>query len=265
MRFLNTIETQLVAASREISVAAGAPTRSHRARRHDTRHIPQVRFVRAVLATRRGWIAVAGAAGAAVIAALVFTAGAAPSAAQALPILATKTIDLRGRGIVAPRGIVKSALADAHSFSEPFGTGYVMQAPTTTDVPVNMLCVAIPPGSGTGSSIGFYGCAQEALVQGQGHIFPFDTDNAPDDGVGVSTFFVALVPVGGSLTVTAGGTTTAVPVTNGIASGVIPQSETLTLQVGSTTTTEQVTPNTQTIPQPVVSQLGSTGATGATS
>jgi hypothetical protein len=59
---------------------------------------PQVRFVRTVVATPRGWVALAGTAGAAVVAALVLSAGTTPSVAQAFPILASTQTEVAQAG-----------------------------------------------------------------------------------------------------------------------------------------------------------------------
>ena len=63
------------------------------------RRRPQVRFVRTVVATPRGWVALASTAGAAVVATLVLSAGTAPSVAQAFPILTKRATDLSGTSV----------------------------------------------------------------------------------------------------------------------------------------------------------------------
>ena len=92
------------------------------------RRRPQVRFVRTVVTTPRGWVALAGAAGAAVVAALVLSAGTAPSVAQAFPILTKRTTDLGGTSVAGtlgswlPAAVVAAALQHAHEFSITDGT-----------------------------------------------------------------------------------------------------------------------------------------------
>ncbi len=231
------------------------------------RRKPPVRFARTVVRTPRGWVAIAGTAASAAVAAVVLSAGTAPSVAQAFPILGTTSVDLRTHVIIAPRGIVASALGSAHPFSEPYGTGYVVESPDG-----NTICLLIPSPSSTpaGPSTSLVACGSTQSLEQQGTAFVV---NGP---AGSPDAFVALVPAGGGLTVTADGATTAVPADDGIATGVISQAEGLTLQVGGSTTSEQVTPNspastqlTPTSPRSAALTYantlnGSTSATGST-
>jgi hypothetical protein len=181
------------------------------------------------------------------------SAGGSPSAAQAFPILRTARVDLPTR-IVAPQGPVGSVLRSGHAFSEPYGTGYVVE---TRDG--DTICVLVPsPGSSTtGLAIPLLACASTPPLEEQGALFTIrERAGSPDA-------FVALVPKGGRLTVTATGTTAAVPVHDGIATGLVRGTETLTLRVARRVAKERVTPDSPTtglvharlaIPGPATSQ-----------
>jgi hypothetical protein len=188
---------------------------------------------------RRSLAALASATGAAaaVVTALVLTAGAAPSVAQAFPILAGPTTDLHS--MVADREWAGSTLSQiaaggdilqhAHPFPEPYGTGYVLGSPDG-----QWICLFVPQGSGPHPSEST--CGLTADVEHGGALL---VRSLPDGGY----YYVALVPAGGSLTVTANGTTTSVPIdSNGIATGTVNDSATLTVNVGGVVTTEQVGP-----------------------
>jgi hypothetical protein len=175
-----------------------------------------------------------GTLGAATLAIVLLSAGGAPTAAQAFPILRTTTVELRTHAVGAPGEIVAWALRSAHPFSEPYGTGYVVERPQG-----NTMCLFVPSPSSTpaGPSTALFACGSTQSLEQQGTAFVV---NGP---AGSPDAFVALVPTGGALTVTADGATTAVSAHDGIATGLISQSEALTLHVGDSTTTEHVTPN----------------------
>jgi hypothetical protein len=166
----------------------------------------------------------------------VFSAGGSPSAAQAFPILRTATVDPH-TPIVAPPGFLGSDLRSAHAFTEPYGTGYVVETRDGATI-----CMLIPPQSASlaGPAIPLLGCASTRSLEEQGALFTIrERAGSPDA-------FVALVPTGGRLTVTANGTTAAVPVHDGIATGVVRRAETLSLRVARIVATEQVAPDSPT-------------------
>jgi hypothetical protein len=175
------------------------------------------------------------AAGAA-LAIVVFSAGGSPSAAQAFPILKTATVDPHTR-IVAPPGFVGSDLRSAHAFSEPYGTGYVVE---TRDGGTICMLIPSPSSSLRGSAIPLLACASTRSLEQQGALFTIHERAGSPDA------FVALVPMGGRLTVTANGTTAAVPVHDGVATGVVRRAETLSLRVARVVATEQVAPGSPT-------------------
>jgi hypothetical protein len=151
---------------------------------------------------------------------VLVSAGSTPTAAQAFPILAKKA--------------TPSGFGAGYAFPEPYGTGYVVQ-----DSDGSTLCVVVPPPSSAPTSSLFACAATESLEQ-QGGVILFSGPT------GSPNAYLALVPTGGSLTVTANGTSTAQPVVDGLATGTISQSEALTVQVADQTTVEQVAPDTPT-------------------
>ncbi len=181
-------------------------------------------------------------AAAAAFAIVLLSAGGAPSAAQAFPILRTATVDLHTR-IVAPQGLLEPALRSAHAFSEAYGTGYVVE---TRDG--GTICMLIPSPSSSptglatplGPAIPLLACASTRSLAQHGALFTIH------ERAGSSDAFVALVPTGGRLSVTANGASAAVPVHNGIATGVVRRTETLSLRVARLTTSEQVAPDSPT-------------------
>jgi hypothetical protein len=176
-------------------------------------------------------------AAAATLAVVLLPAGGSPSAAQAFPILRTATVDLHTR-LVAPQGLfLGSALASAHAFSEPYGTGYVVD---TRDGGTICMLIPSPSSAPTGSAIPLLACASTRSLEQQGALFTIHENAGSPDA------FVALVPRGGRLTVTANGTTSAVPVQNGIATGVVRRTETLSLRVARIIATEEVAPDSPT-------------------
>lgn len=214
-----------------------APPGRQRARERQLRRAPRIgprRLSRArrplMLGSASGVLAVA------TLAIVLLSIGGSPSAAQAFPILRTATVDIHVR-VVAPRGIAASAFGRAHAFSQPYGTGYVLETADGREI-----CLLIPPlGSSLGGpSIPLLACLSARSLEQQGALFTIHERAGSPDA------FVALVPTGGSLTVTANGTTVALPSDDGIARGVVHRAETLSLKVGTSSTTEQVAPRSPT-------------------
>lgn len=212
----------------------------------------------------------AGVVGATLVAVLLLSAGGAPTAARALPILATRATPVAaiphrasllallhsadtGSGGSAVSGDTSwpTSWGPVHQFSvagtAPFG--YVVQS---SDGSTLCLVVVSPPG--TTVAYAARSCATTASVEQQGLVLT-TRDWSPGD-----YNFVAVVPTGASVTLTDDGTTTDVPLdANGIAGGVVHDNATLSVQVGSSVQTSQVGPSTQAAP------TGPTAATGATS
>jgi hypothetical protein len=187
---------------------------------------------------------------AATVAALLLTAAAAPSAAQAFPILAKPANDVRaGRRV----------LRHAHEFSEASGTGYVLETHNG-----DTLCVdSYPPPGLLPQSPDAHAsaCGSTALAEQRGILESVYWDALPNQ-----YRFVALVPVGGSVDLTIDGTTTPIPVTgDGIATGVVNQDATVALHVGETTTTEPLGPNAGLQGNQTSVAVGSTTHSSATS
>lgn len=207
--------------------------------------------------------------GATVAAVMLLSAGGAPTAAQALPILATRPTPVTA---IHHRASLLALLHDAdtggngsatsgdtswptswgpvHQFSVGGTTfGYVVQSSDGST-----LCVVLVSPPGTAVAYAARACAPTASAEQQGLVLTTQDWNPGDYN------FVALVPAGGNVTLADDGSTTSVPVdASGIAAGVVHDNATLSVQVGGSVQTSQVGPGAQTVP------LGPTAAAGATS
>jgi hypothetical protein len=159
---------------------------------------------------------------------VLLSAGGSPSAAQAFPILTTATVQVRTRAVVGPGQIAAFVVSAAHSFVQPYGNAYVAETTGGT-----RLCLLVPPIAGSA-------CVSTHSLEQHGALF---TINGP---AGSPDAFIAFVPTGGALTVTANGRTRAVRATDGVATGVVNHAETLAIRVGSSITTEALTPDSPT-------------------
>jgi hypothetical protein len=219
------------------------------------RRRPAVRFARIVVSTPRGWVALAAAGAAVVVAALVLSAGTAPSSAQALPIFSTPATDLSGRfkiGNWLPGEITSGALRQAHSFAIPDGIGYVVQAAGGSD-----LCLLATPNVGPSAGVGWVAiCGSTGDAEDGALIFTFGFVASDYD-------YVAFVPSGGSAQLTQNGITTQVPISNGIAAGDVHDAETLTIQTDGVTHTRQLGPQSSEPPNSNDSTPPPAGATGS--
>ena len=188
------------------------------------------RLWRAALARPVAWVAVVGTTGAAaaIVAALMLTAGAVPSAAQAFPILAKPASDIR---------VGLRVLRHAREFAEATGTGYVLETSNG-----DTLCVdSYPPPGLLPQSPNAYDtmCVPTAYAEQHGILESVYWPALPGD-----YRFVALVPVGGSADLTIGGATTTIPVAaDGIATGVVTQDATVSLHIAGVTHTQQLGPD----------------------
>jgi hypothetical protein len=214
---------------------------------------PRLCFVRTVLTTRRGWIALAGTTGtgAAVVAALVLSAGTAPTPAQAFPILKKRGVDISSNA--SARHALASwlpsatalfgALQSAHSFPIPAGSGetgvgYLLESPDRSS-----LCLVLrefgaagQPGSLVHSALGPVVCSSTADAERSGLVAVGGAATYQTDG----NVFVALIPTGATAEVTGNGTTVSLPLNDGIATGVAPPMATLTINVAGVTQTTQL-------------------------
>jgi hypothetical protein len=210
----------------------------------------------------------AGVVGATLAAVLLLSAGGAPTAAQALPILATPATPVAaiphrasllallhsadtgsGGSVVSGDTTWPTSWGPVHQFSVAGTFGYAVQSSDGST-----LCVVLVSPPGTTLAYAARACAPTASAEQQGLVLT-TRDWSPGD-----YNFVVLVPSGGNVTLTDDGTTTSVPVdANGIAAGVVHDNATLSVQVGSSVETSQVGPDAQGAP------TGSTAAAGATS
>lgn len=212
----------------------------------------------------------ASVAGATLAAVLLLSAGGAPTAAQALPILATRATPVAaiphrasllallhsadtgsGPSVVSGDTSWPTSWGPVHQFSvaDTAAFGYVVPS---SDGSTLCLLLLSPPG--TTVVYAARACAPTASAEQQGLVLTTQ-DWSPGD-----YNFVALVPTGGNVTLTDDGTTTSLPVdANGIVGGVVHDNATLSIQVGSSVQTSQVGPSAQAAP------TGPTAAAGATS
>ena len=216
---------------------------------------------------------------------LLLSAGSAPTAAQALPILATRATPVAAlanhasllamlHGAAAANSASgtdssgtswPTSWGPVHEFSLSAGRGYVVQSSDAST-----LCVVLLSAPDTTVAHAARTCAATSSAQQQGVLLTTSDWTTGDYN------FVALVPTGGTVTLTDDGTTTNVPVdANGMVAGVVHDNAMVSLQVGSSVQTSQVGPSAQitpagpgvpaTPPSPVVAPGGSTTATGPTS
>ena len=188
------------------------------------------RLWRAALASPDAWVAVVGTTGAAaaIVAALLLTAGAVPSAAQAFPILARPAPDVR---------IGLQTLHHAHPFAESDGTGYVVESSDGST-----LCVdSYPPPSLLPASTTLHDTVCETGIYAQEHGI---LESVYWPGLPGDYRYVALVPVGGSVDLTINGVTAPVAVgPDGIATGLVNQDASVSLHVAGVTNTESLGPD----------------------
>jgi hypothetical protein len=190
-----------------------------------------------------------------VAAAVLLSAGGAPSAADAFPILKTPATPLAGHPLLARLRALSAAgtstaFQTVHAYSVPNFTGVVLQSSDGST-----LCMLASPPAGSS----YFVCVPTTQAEQTGLLLAW-TPTVGEAG------FVALVPTRGSVTLTTNGTTTAVPVdANGIASGTVGTTATVSVQVGTSTATRQLTPNTATPSgRPAGAPVGATGSTAAT-
>jgi hypothetical protein len=208
----------------------------------------------------------ASAIAAATLAIVLLSAGGAPSVAQAFPILASTQTEVAhaGGGIHGGPGIAWALLTGAlpaeygrsgssdnvqisHQFAAGSDTGYVLQ--TTYG---SWICVTANANAGPGPAV--VGCSTTTDAEKQGIVVVFR------NGEG----FIALVPTGGSVSLTTNGTTTSVPVdSDGIATDSVRQNATLSVQVGGSVYTQQLGPGLGHGLYPASGSTSSTGPTGA--
>jgi hypothetical protein len=220
-----------------------------------------------------------------VAALLLLSAGSAPTAAQALPILTTRSTPVAAladhaslsamlHGAAAGDGASgadsdgsswPTSWGPVHQFSVAAGYGYVVQSSDAST-----LCVVLLSAPGTTVAYAARTCAATSSAQQQGLLL-----TTPDWTAGDYNF-VALVPTGGNVTLSDDGTTTNVPAdADGIAAGVVHDNATVSLQAGSSVQTSQLGPSAQTTPPgpglpatpptTVVAPGGSTTGTGTAS
>jgi hypothetical protein len=206
------------------------------------------RVYRATIARRGACVAVMGVTGTAatVATALVLTAGAAPSVAQALPILAEPPTNVStGVDLPPARWLEGANLADARAFTLPYGTGYVI--PNTADT---TLCIVTPslfynadgtvtgPASGAGGGALHGGCGiAVSTVEQQGFLLTWYLP-------GNSAMFIGVLPADASASLTADdGSTASIPIVDGIATVTVHQNVTISIHIGSLTRTVQFGPS----------------------
>jgi len=211
----------------------------------------------------------AGVVGATLAAVLLLSAGGAPTAAQALPILATRATPAAVahhaslvrmlQGVSSGDGASwPTSWGPVHQFSLAVTNldGYVVES---TDGSTICMVLVSPPAPASTTAYAARTCAPTSSAEQQGMLL------ATPDWTSGDYDFVVLVPTGGTVTLTDDGTTTNVPVTAlGIAGGVVHDNATVSLQTGSSVQTSQVGPSAQTAPLGPSGSTASTGATGAT-
>jgi hypothetical protein len=182
---------------------------------------------------------------AATLAAVLLSAGGAPSVAQAFPILASPTVDLSHR-VAVERSLIRRGMAPsvaaaslkrAHEFTTAAGNGFTFE---TSDGAQICLITYPPSGFLSGQPAAYNGgCDAMATAEQAGMI----TAAAWGNGSEQLQTYEALVPTGGTFDVTTDGTTTAVPVpADGIVTGVVQQGTTVSvsISVNGSTSTQQV-------------------------
>jgi hypothetical protein len=214
--------------------------------------------------------ALAAGAGAAVAVMLVLTSGGAIATASAFPILRTHGVDIRHRiGIARSSAgvpVIPLDLADAHPFAMPSTASWTGQGFVVPSEDGSEICLLL---MGTNESSPTAGrpvlasrqCATNTDAEQQGLVgtlpyWPSGPDTtATSPGAAFDSpqrEFAALVPAGAGVSLTDGGTTTALPVDGGIATG-----------VGSNAATVTITVNGQTYSQ-TLAGAGTAGGAGST-
>jgi len=246
----------------------------------------RVPFVRTALTTPRGWVALAGTIGAAVVAVLVLSAGTAPTAAQAFPILNKRGSDIRSNtGVRHALAGVSGALAtwipstaalfqalqSAHTFPIPagvdangpgIGRGYLLESPDGS-----FLCLVLrelgaggAPGSLVHAAFGPVVCTSMADAETDGLVAVGDASAYETNG----NVFVALVPAAATVTLTDNGTATPVAINDGIATGVASPTATLSIEIAGVTQSTQLAVSTEPWWPPSSPATSSTNAAGST-
>ena len=182
---------------------------------------------------------------AATVAAVLLSAGGAPSVAQAFPILAGPTVDM-SRRMVVERSLVRRGMAPsvaaaslkhAHEFTTAAGNGFTFE---TSDGAQICLVTYPPPGFLAGQQDAHNGgCDPTATAEQRGMI----TAAAWGNGSEQLQTYEALVPAGGTFNVTTNGATSAVPVpADGIVTGVVQEGTTVSvsINVNGSTTRQQI-------------------------
>lgn len=206
-----------------------------------------------------------GVVAATVAAVVLLSAGGAPTAAQALPILATRptpaavahhaSLVRMLQGVSSGDGASwPTSWGPVHQFSMAATNLYGYVVESTDGSTLCMVLVSAPAPAST-TAYAARTCAPTSSAEQQGMLLA-TADWTPGDYE-----FVVLVPTGGTVTLTDDGTTTNVPVTAlGIAGGVVHDNATVSLQIGSSVQTSQLGPSAQTaLPGP----SGSTASTSA--
>ena len=174
---------------------------------------------------------------------VVLSAGGAPSAAQALPILGTPAVHVSDRAVARElHDLAGSSGWTVHTFvGADGGAGYVEESADesrtcvfyTPPQPTDPAITTVPAG-GTPTPTGY--CAPTADLMATGATATWNWNAGDYD-------YYAVVPTGGSLTLTDDGTTTSIQVDSaGIASGVVHDNATITLTVGTSTQARQLGP-----------------------
>jgi hypothetical protein len=181
----------------------------------------------------------------ATLAAVLLSAGGAPSVAQAFPILASPTVDLSHR-VAVERSLIRRGMAPsvaaaslkrAHEFTTAAGSGFTFETSNGAQI-----CLITYPPSGflEGQPDAHNGgCDSTATAEQDGMI----TAAAWGNGSEQLQTYEALVPTGGTFEVTTDGTTAPVPVpADGIVTGVVQQGTavSVSISVNGSTTTQQI-------------------------
>ncbi len=212
-------------------------------------------------------------------------------AAQAFPILRTAGTDVHEEVLSAagtplaelPATDLQQALQTAHPFAMPAQPGFETNGYVLTSADGNTLCLLLSAAATDGhpTLIGG-GCGDAAQVDMSGLItgLPYEVGDCSTCAQSDAQHeFAALVPPGATVTLTQGGSTTSVPVTDGIATGIATAPATLTITNASGVPLTQNyvvhTSGADTVPASgpatpgaasgATSASGATGATGATS
>jgi hypothetical protein len=220
-----------------------------------------------------GGVALAGTAGAAAVGVLVLSAGTGTPPAEAFPILRGPATDISRlvhvhaatdpglgglAGFSTPAFV--AALQDAHSFAVPDvagESGYVVESPDAST-----LCLMLARQVQTTTpplgeiTLGPVACSATSAAEQDG----FAT-SAQSGGENV---FAAIVPAGATVSLTDDRTTTAVSVSDGIATGAVTDMATLTIDVAGTSTSYSIPTTAQNSGEVWWVTRSSDGSTGPT-